>query len=333
MQTPSPALLPPGVTSTPPGLRRVGVAYALWHQTNRWGSQAWGSQAWGTPAGGAYASDDRVVIRRHAAQIVQAGGDFVWLDWSNNIGYTYDPRKRRPDFDMIEGATFAVFDEFARLRAAGKPTPNISIFAGVTGASAAATDGRLQRKADQIWNQFVANPVYRPLIEMYDGRPLLVVYVDTPSPFQSGVPAWDDPRFAVRWMTGYISEQANLRGPGLVSRYGYWSWEDRGPQTFPVVGGHPEAMVITAATRPQGVPGDNAYIPASGRQNGATFKRAWARARQIGPRYALVVSWNEWLRGEQPSAEVSKDIEPSREWGDLYGRICADEARAFKAGR
>ena len=312
---------------TPPAERQVGIAYGLWHQ-----SKNWGNNSWGTPALGTYASDDRSIIRRHAAMLQNAGVDFVMLDWSNNIGYTFEPTKKRPDFDMIEGAAFTVFDEFARLRAAGQKTPNISVMAGVTGAPAAADDGRLQRKADQIWNQFVANPVYRPLVEMYQGKPLLVVYVNTPSPFQNGVPKWNDPRFAIRWMTGYITEQGNLRN-GAISKYGYWSWEDRGPQTFPVVDGHPEAMVITAATRSQGEPGYKYYIPAAGRKNGATFRQSWARAREIGPKFAMVVSWNEWHKGEQPTPEISKDVEPSKEFGTLYLDILKDEIAQFKAGK
>ncbi len=317
------AIVPP----TPPSEREVGVAYTTWHQNPRW------NNVWGTPALGFYASDDRQVIRQHATWLAEAGVDFVWEDWSNNIGYLFDPNKKRPDFDMIEGATFTLFDEFARMRAEGLKTPRISIFAGVTGAPEAVADGRLQRKADQIWNQFVANPVYRPLVEMYQGKPLLVVYVNTPSPFQSGLPKWDDARFTVRWMTGYVTQQGALRAPGLVSKYGYWSWEDRGAQTYPIANGHPEAMVVVASWRKQGKPGGGpGYIAPGLRDGGATFREQWARARQVGPRFATVVSWNEWSRGEQPSPEESKDIEPSKEFGRLYLDILKDEIAKFKRG-
>jgi hypothetical protein len=318
---------PTAFTPTPHGDRMVGVAYSTWHQNRNW------TNAWGTPSLGYYASDDRAVIRQHASWLADAGVDFIWEDWSNNIGYTYDPAKKRPDFDMIEGATFTLFDEFAKMRAQGLKTPNISIFAGVTGAPEAAEDGRLQSKANQIWNQFVANPVYRPLLQMENGKPLLVVYVNTPSPFQNGVPKWNDDRFAVRWMTGYVTEQSALRTPDLISKYGYWSWEDRGKQTFPIVNGHPESMVITAAIRPQGKEGEKGYIAAAPRDNGATFRRQWQRARDIGPKYGMVVSWNEWSKGEQPSPEVSKDIEPSKEFGDFYLKLLKEEIKAFKAGK
>ena len=77
-------------------------------------------------------------------------------------------------------------------------------------------------------------------------------------------------------------------------------------------------MVITAATRPQDEAGEYYFIPAAPRSGGEALRKSWARARELGPKYAVVVSWNEWVKGEQPSAEVSKDIEPSKEFGTLY---------------
>jgi len=310
----------------PPHERLVGIAYSTWHV-----NAEWGKSAWGTPTLGNYASDDRRVIRQHAAWLADAAVDFIWIDWSNNIRYTYSPTVKNPTFDMIEGATTAIFDEYAKMRAAGEKTPNISIFAGVTGAPEAAGNGRLQRKADQIHKQYFENPRFRPLVQTYLGKPLLVIYVNTPSPFQNGVPAWTDPRFTVRWMTGYVTEQENLRTPDLVSKYGYWSWEDRGPQTYTLHDGRPEAMVVLASYRPQGSPGYRYYIPAAPRNNGETFRREWVRADEIGPKFAMVVSWNEWSRGEQPTADISKDIEPSQEFGRFYLNLMKQQIAKFKS--
>ena len=318
----------PKYPPTDPKTRLVGIAYTTWHVATPW------KNTWGTPSLGFYQSDDRHVIDRHAAWLADAGVDFVWVDWSNDIKYAFDPEKKNPTFDMIEGATTVLFDEFATLREAGRPTPRISVFAGVTGSPAAAADGRLQKKADQIWNQFVANPAYRPLVQTYLGKPLLVVYVNTPSPFQTGVPAWTDDRFTVRWMTGYVTQQAALRD-GEVSRFGYWSWEDRGAQTYTVHDGRPESMVVVASYRPDtGNPAKGiAGIPAGARDGGRTFLTQWARARAVGPTVVTVVSWNEWHRGEQPSAEVSKDIEPSKEFGTTYLDLMKQQIALFKAGK
>ena len=312
------------VLPTPPAERKVGIAYGLWMDNAQWQ----GDNCWGTPKLGKYDSRDRRVISKHAEWLVDAGVDFVWLDWSNNI--TYDPSRiwDGGHQDEIEDATAILFDEYAKLA----KKPKISIFIGVTLAPEALKDGRLQKKANQVYNMYVANPRYRPLLQDYNGKPLLVVYVNTPTPWPNNKPEWDDARFTVRWMTGYVSDQKTLlnNDEDRISKYGYWSWEDRGKQTYPVYNGQAEAMVITAATR--GHNGRDAWrtIPAVGRRGGETFKEHFAYADKIGPRFAMIVSWNEWIRGEQPTAEVSKDIEPSVEFGDFYLKLMKKEIAKFK---
>jgi hypothetical protein len=303
-----------------PSERRVGIAYSLWMDADHW------ENTWGTPLLGKYDSRDRTVIRKHAEWLFDAGVDFIWLDWSNQIDY--DPVKlwNGGRQDLIEDATAILFDEYAKL----VKRPEISIFIGVTGAPEATDDGRLQKKANQVYEMYVANEKYSALLEKYLGKPLLVVYVNTPSPWQNGIPNWNDERFTVRWMTGYVSEQTSLVTPERISKFGYWSWEDRGLQTFPVFGGYPEAMVINAATREQQPSGQYVFIQAKGRRNGETFKESWARAHEIGPKYAMVISWNEWVKGEQPSAEISKDIEPSEEFGMYYLQRLKEEIERFK---
>lgn len=305
---------------TPPEERLVGIAYTTWHHRLPW------SGIWGEPELGFYLSSDRTVIRTHAEWLADAGVDFIWIDWSNNVNYTPGVTPD-PVFDMIEGSVRTLFEEYAHL----PRHPKISIFLGVTGAPEAATDGRLQKKADQIYRDYVSNPACRPLLQDYLGKPLLVVYVNTPSPWQHGVPDWNDDRFTVRWMTGYVTEQASLRTPDRISRYGYWSWEDRGPQTYALHDGRPESMVVVASWRKQSEPGHPDYIPEAPRNHGATFRSQWERACEIGPKFAMVVSWNEWVLGEQPSAEVSKDIEPSKQHGHFYLDLLKEEIARFKS--
>ncbi len=311
----------PEYPPVPPGERLVGIAYTNWHRDVPW------HHVWGTPELGYYTSFDREVIRKHAAWLHDAGVDFVWLDWSNNVDYFPGEGGEGSGQETIEKSTQILFEEYAQI----ERRPKISIFLGVTGAPEAAADGRLQRKADQVYDMYASHPIYGPLMQQYLGKPLLVVYVNTPSPWQNGTPDWDDTRFTVRWMTGYVTEQTNLRTDGLVSKYGYWSWEDRGKQTYTVHNGRPESMVVVASWRQQARPGDPGYIAAMGRRNGETFRTQWARAREIGPKFAMVVSWNEWTTGEQPSAEVSKDIEPSKEHGRLYLDLLKAEIAKFKS--
>ena len=308
--------------------RIVGVAYTTWHTSTAW------NNTWGTPTLGFYKSDDRAVIRQHAKWMADAGVDFAWVDWSNDIKYLRDPKKANVTFDMIEGATTAMFDEYAKMRDAGERTPNVSIFAGVTGSPEAAADGRLKAKVDQIHREYLENPRFAPLVQTYLGKPLLVIYVNTPSPFQKGTPDFSDDRFAIRWMTGYVTQQPALRD-GSWSKLGYWSWEDRGEQTYTIFQGHPESMVVVASWREdKGNPAKpGSAIPAGERDDGKTFLKQWARARAIGPRVVTVVSWNEWHRGEQPTTQVSKDIEPSKEFGMQYVELLKQQIALFKAGK
>ncbi|MBV8278475.1 MAG: hypothetical protein JO170_24895 [Verrucomicrobia bacterium] len=78
-------------------------------------------------------------------------------------------------------------------------------------------------------------------------------------------------------------------------------------------------------------------IPAQGRRNGQTFTEGWEQARRIGPHFAphfaLAGSFNEWSNpNEEPSPEVSKDIEPSRAFGRQYLDILKKQAATFKVG-
>lgn len=325
----------PGVKPVPPSERLVGMAYGTWFPPIRW------DKTWGTPTLGKYRSDDPAIIRQHAMWLSDADVDFIWIDWSNNVDH--DPTMKgaepilrngerwlayRSGIANLEASTEKVCEVFSQL----PRRPNISIFLGFPGQNEALSDGRLQKKADQVYDQFVSHPDYGPMMQHYFGKPLLAIYVGTPSPFRGGLPEWDDPRFTVRWFTGFVTEQPNLRD-GRFSKYGYWSWEDRGPATYSVCEGQVEAMVITAASRPQGEPDQpERWVPARGRREGATFREAWNEARHYGPKFAMVVAWNEFVLREGPSAEVSKDIEPSKEHGDKYLRILKEEIAKFKSG-
>lgn len=317
----------PIVPDNPSG-REVGIAYSLMIDRDMWADA---DNTWGTPLVGKYDSRDRRVIRQHAQWLADAGVDFIWLDWSNNVIYDPDKLWNGGKQDLIEDATAILFDEYYKMSKEGLSHPRISIFIGVTGAKEAVSDGRLQKKADQVWNMYANNQKYKDLIQLYKGKPLLVVYVDTPSPWRDGTPEWNDDRFTVRWMTGFVSEQEWLRTEDRVSKYGYWSWEDRGEQTYTICDGQPESMVVCAATRPQFEPGESGYIPAVGRLNGETFRKQFARAREIGTHFAMVVSWNEWTCLEQLNAEVSKDLEPSVEYGYTYLEILKEEIQKFKS--
>jgi hypothetical protein len=306
--------------------RLVGITYSSWFPPTVWGAN--GGCTWGTPQLGPYNSADPAVIRQHGEWLADAGVDFILVDWSNDIDYPADPN--RMDIKAIEDATAQIFATFAQMPA----HPNIAIMIGSPSLAVDYTNGRVQTKADQVYATYASNPAYSGFYQQFRGKPLLVDYAGTPALFQDGLPPWDDGRFTVRHLTGFVSEQANLLD-GLVSKYGYWSWEDRGQQTYPVVDGVPEAMVVNAAVR-----GDpNGWVSEDkreGRNNGQTFVSKWDRAVAVGPQVALVQSFNEWTGctanpGEEMSPEFSNDIEPSVELGTQYLDLMKQQIARFKS--
>ncbi len=306
--------------------RLVGIAYTTWHRpATKWG----GTSTWDLPLYGTYCSDDEAVIRRHGEQLRDAGVDFVFVDWSNNT--EYDPatmREQRADFRMIEEATDKLFDVWATIEGA----PKICIFVGPGHNGPKTIDsGAHQKKVDQVWNDYVANPARADMYFHYDGKPLLICYGATPNQYTATPEKlWDDDRFTVRWMTGYVGQQGNLFRPGNLESLRFWSWEERGAQTYTVHKGMVEAVTVSAATRSQGAESTTGYIPEAGRQNGATLKKQFQRACDLGARIVLIVSWNEWTTGEQPSAEVSKDMEPSVIHGTFYYDLMREQIKKFK---
>lgn len=297
--------------------KKVGIAYTTWHRAELW------NDYWGTPELGKYLSNNRKVIKNHGEWLAYAGVDFIFIDWSNNIDYVYGVTQGRPDFDMIENTVPLIFQEWKDI----KNAPKISIMLGCPDQPEAFKDGRIKSKLNQIYNQFITNDHYKDQYYNYLGKPLVIIYVGTPTPFTKGIPNFNDERFTLRYMTGFITEQPYLVNNEKQSIYGYWSWEDRGNQTYSLYGNEPKTCTITAASREQS--GAN-YVAAIGRMNGETFKNRWKRAVELDVHTALVVSWNEWVKGEQPSIEVSKDIEPSKEHGKLYLEILKTEISKFK---
>jgi Alpha-L-fucosidase len=315
-------------SSEPQSIKKtVGIAYNTHHRKdwNQFAVQPLLAKQLEYPSK-SYNTDDPRVIRQHGEWLADAGVDYALMDWSNNIDYDPAAENKREDFRMIEGSVPAILDIWKTIPGA----PQFAILLGAPDNPEAFSDGRLQRKVDQVHQQFLANPAHEKQYFRLEGKPLLVIYAGTPCRFPNGLPGFADERFTIRFLTGFITEQPNLR-EGLLSKYGYWSWEDRGDQTYTVVDGKPEFCVVTSAQREQGEQGKPGHVPATPRNDGNTFKARWARARELGVSTVLVVAWNEFHTWEcQERADLNKDIEPTVEDGDFYLRLMKEEIGKFK---
>lgn len=308
---------------TPYEDRLVGIAYSTWLCPK---IITWGKNTWDTPLYGNYYSDDRDMIAKHAELLRDAGIDFVFVDWTNNT--TYDPatmREQMSDFRMIEEATDLLFEIWSGIEGA----PKICIFAG-PGHSGIQNvkNGKHQKKVDQIYSSYVEK--YPDMYFNYEGKPLLMCYGATPNQY-STKPAWKDDRFTIRWVTGYVGQQDGLYNvKTMATRSNWWSWEERGLQPYSVKDDRVECVTCTAASRPQGSEGDSGYIPAYERMNGLTLKKQFQRANDLGAGMVILVTWNEWTKGEQPTPEGSKDLEPSKIHGTFYYDLLCEQIKKYK---
>lgn len=309
--------------------RLVGVAYSTWmYKNSRF------TNSWETPLIGNYTTlDCPWALKAHAELLYDAGVDFILVDWSNNVDYDFYNKKdyrggrARNDFETIEMGTNQLFEGWSKL----EHSPKIAVFIGCPGDGDAIKDGRLQKKADQVYREYLEKEEYRDLYQTYLGKPLLVVYLGTPALAQSNLKKlWKDDRFTVRFLTGYIGQQTMFNKKTLAATQPIWSWEERNQQCYAVNGSLVECMTVQSAWRSQGKEGDNGYIPSSGRNDGDTLLKMWARAREFGPQIVLCPTWNEYSKGEQPTPEINKDLEPSNESGTFYYDIMKEQIKLFK---
>ncbi len=324
-------------------VRSVGITYSTWFPPLT-------GEKWGTPVLGNYYSADEDVLNQHAEWIAGAGVDFIVIDWTNGIDYVKGVQDGNHQY--IEAATDELFRVFRERVDAGKPTPKIIIATGIDTADKAQAfvDGRMDRKVNQIWEDYYGNPKYADLIFQYNDKPLIMMYLATSACVaKEGSQIYQDDRLTIRFFTGFLGEQQNLLKPGTrISKYGYWSWWERGNNSYAVkADGTTECITISAAwvgSNPDAETALNnpnaAWLPengAVGRRGGQTFREQWDMAIDLDPDIVLIQSFNEWISETMPNKaaeeldpEYSNDIEPSVELGTLYLDILREKSEEFK---
>ena len=299
-------------TSIPASERVVAVAYSPWNCLTK----TWWKGAWSKPLYGEYRNDDEKLLRYHAELLAAADVDFVFLDWSNNTQTDAAMINRVEIFRMIEQTTDLMFKVWSTVENA----PKIALFVGPGHAGIGTlSDGAHESKVQQIYDSYILDPENRKMYYYYEGKPLLICYGATPTQY-GFLPhmVWDDERFTVRWMSAYIEAQ-KLCDDDFRSEV-YWSWEEKYEQTYTVHNGAYEAMTVSAATRG----GDE------NRNDGATFKKQFQRACDLGVKIAVITTFNEWTSGEQPSFDQSRDTEPSVAHGTFYYDLMRELIKKFK---
>jgi len=311
----------PGTEPLPP---KVLAFYYQWYRPSDWGGEKPTAEYNQNPL--PYDSGDPVTIERHLLQAREAGLDGLIVSW---LGMrTQEERNLERLTGLLpEGFQFALY---------------LETFYPAFGSKKAIV-GEL----NHALNKYGAHPNYLRI----DGRPVVYAfstlhvlkrfgstwnpdYLDVWRGVKKGLAKkGHDPfmigegrPFETRAFSVFDGMHAyGTRGPGwtewlnssmsLVARA--WGAVHGGPRRV-------YGASIIPGYDDRHLPGRpvHAYQP---RENGSLYRQQWASATRSGADQALVVSFNEWPE--------TTNIEPNREWGNLYLDLTAEMAAVFRASR
>ena len=300
------------------------------------------STAQAVPLLGFYDFTNADVLRQHLLWLMDSGADAVLFDWSNHIWGRKSWDERDKGVNMILHSTQMALEMMADMRDEGLPVPKAIIMSGISNGPPATMEA-LNEQLQWIFLNYLNNPRFDGLWELYDGKPLLTV-LDTGAlgakeattasafdvPFFKQTMSWteeqvdahrrslppvDDTHFTIRWM----SSQNQVTGH---EKFGHWTWMDGGVKPLVTYrDGVAEAFTANIGSfSTQGWKGEGAL----GRRNGWTLVESFKVAQQARPRYVMLHQFNEFTgqsegHGYGPdrsiyvdsySVELSDDYEP-----------------------
>ena len=258
----------------------VGMEWEPWFTPLNDGWQT----AEAVPLVGDYDSMNTDVIRQHAYWMIDAGINFLLVDWSNNLWDKKHWSERAPGVAQLIAATTRTLDTYARMRDEGIPVPQITLLLGLDNGPSTTTTA-LNEEMQWVYNHYVHDPRYHGLWLYYEGKPLIVPFNGGGPGILAHQPPIDDSEFTVRWMSSQLQFSH-------LEREGYWSWMDGvvHPIATPYHG-HAEALTVTPAFFGDG---GWTYPQALGRRGGATYLEEFTTALQDRPRFLLINQWNEF---------------------------------------
>jgi len=170
------------------------------------------------PIVGFYHSYDLDVIRQHTLWLMDAGVNWIFIDWANHIWGKQHWNERDDATNWVNHNTALLLEVFARMREEGLPAPMVVIMTGLTNGPPTTMEA-INEEHEWIYHNLVRNPRFNGLWVEYEGKPL-VVSLDTGGlAVREGTPPVDDTHLTIRWMG------AQLQGTRL-DQHGYWSWMD-----------------------------------------------------------------------------------------------------------
>ena len=298
------------------------------------------------------------VLAAHSRMLLAAGFDYIAVDVTN-----------WPHVD-VEGPTDiavltplrTLFEEWALLRDAGIPTPQIAVWPC---SPAGGTTWRF------LLDEFYNSPRYAPLVYTQAGKKVVFL------PY-AGANCFSQPEAALIRANGGRNDVATipmwaLFGPQAYAE-GAWGFfspcTDGGVYTSSMVGVPPcsqRTTFVNGTNEVVEVSASGGYMlsqcalpfAAPGHLRGLTVARLFEKVLSVAPPHLFISSFNEYIGGRQApaspakiafnqglpkdpqrnsvwvdtyAAEFSRDIEPSVEGGDIVWNTTASCVQLYKAG-
>jgi len=312
------------------------IQYENWFEDSSW------KTAEAVPLIGFYDSYNEDVIRQHILWFVDMGVNSIMLDWSNHIWGDTHWNQRGAGARAIVNNTTVFLEVLAKMRDEGIEVPKVVLMPGLSNGPPATMEA-LNEELDWIYQNYILNPRFKGLFQMYNGKPLMII-LDTGAignkkgtaesafrvpffkeslslsktnldNFRKTQGPVNDTHFTIRFM----SSQNQLTKHNDL---GYWSWMDG--QLKPIVtyfNGKPEAITVTPSFF-----GENGWTApeAYGRRCGTTYIETFKVALKYKPRVIFLHQFNEFsgqkngqgygknknIYLDEYSDELSDDIEP-----------------------
>ncbi len=265
---------------------------------------------WGQPELGYYVSDSEYVIRRHCWMLNDAGVDTLIFDATNAVPYTNVYR--------------TLCRVYAELRSQGHRTPQ---FCFVTHSAA-------QQTIETLYRELYSKNLYPELWFQWKGKPLIL------GDDWEGLSTEIREFFTIRkcWAWTHGKDTWQWLDHSQI-RYGWHESPDRPEELAVCVAEHPTTNIgrsFQAGRQPK----IDRYGLTGTEGQGLYFAEQIQKALKIGPEFAFVTGWNEWVaqRFIQPAGQpvgmlLGRTLEPGQTFFvDAYNQEYSRDIEPMKGG-
>ncbi|MDF1513462.1 MAG: hypothetical protein P1S60_06595, partial [Anaerolineae bacterium] len=126
------------------------------------------------PLFGFYDSYNSAVTRQHMLWFMDLGVDCLLADWTNHLWGKTHWNQRSGHVNTLVHATTLALETMATMRDEGLPVPKMVLFPGLSNGRPTTMEA-LNEELDWVYHNYLRNPRFDDLWQIYDGKPLIVV--------------------------------------------------------------------------------------------------------------------------------------------------------------